>query len=161
MGLGGSTGAIRHLSSEWRCFLVFPPGAAYPLPKPAQATPNLPIPWFAPQPMATLPMPQCIRPTLGNIAHMHRWPTLSPTQSSRGDVASWQAPVPLTPQLVRPPCDSSAHWQESSPLTSLFVLPPHGNVAPRRVPVPPTPQLIWLPRGGVTHWRARVPPTPK
>jgi hypothetical protein len=67
-------------------------------------------------------------------------------------VASWRAPVPLTPQLVRLPRDGSARWQESSPQTLLFPSLPHGDVAPQRVPVPPMPQLIRLPRGGVAHW---------
>jgi hypothetical protein len=123
--------------------------------------PNLPIPRFAPQPTLTLPTPQCIWLTLGNVACMRHQPTLSPAWSSCGNVASWQAPVPLTPQLVRLPRDSSARWQESSPQTLLFALPPHGNIAPWQVPVPPMPQLVWLPRGGVNHWRARVPPMPK
>ncbi len=113
MGSGSSTRAITHSLSEWHCFWWFPPGAAYPPPKPAQAMPNLPILRFAPQPMPTLPMPQCIRPNLGNVTCMHCQPTLSPARLSRGNVASWllEEEVP----------NSSASW--SGTLTSLLNTP--------------------------------------
>jgi hypothetical protein len=160
-GSGGSTGAITRSLSEWHCFWRFPPGATYHPPKPAWAMPNLPIPGFAPRPTPTSPMPQCIWPTLGNVARMHHWPMLSPAQSSHGDVTSRQAPVVPTLQLVQLPCDGSARWQESSPQTSLFALLPHGDITPWRVPVLPTPQLVWLPCSGIAHWRVRVLPMPK
>ncbi len=161
-GSGGSTGAITRSSSERHYFLAqFPPGAAYPPPKPARATPNLPILGFDPRPTPTSPTPQRIRLTLSNVACMHCRPTLSPTRLSRGNVASRQAPVLPTPQLVRLRRDGSARWQESSPQTLLFALPPHGDVAPWQVPVPPMPQLIRLPCGGIAYRRAQVPPMPK
>ncbi len=129
-GLGGSTGAITRSLSERSCFLVVSSWRCLSSAKAGSGnvkSANTAVRSTANADFADTAVhsadswQRCLHASSANTF----------SRSSRGNVASWRAPVPPTLQLVRLPCDSGACWRESSPQTLLFVLLPHGNVAPR------------------------------